>query len=77
MSDLMRILVKSEVKDQIQQHIKRLCDIIDDDMQVLASDVKTLQLIVSAIIDILAKKDGDIKALIEEKEDGNGSKNAD
>lgn len=67
MSDLMRILVKSEVKDQIQQHIKRLCDIIDDDMQVLASDVKTLQLIVSAIIDILAKKDEDIKALIEEK----------
>lgn len=67
MSDLIRILVKSEVKDQIQQHIKRLCDIIDDDMQVLASDVKTLQLIVSAIIDILAKKDEDIKALIEEK----------
>lgn len=71
MSDLMRILVKSEVKDQIQQHIKRLCDIIDDDMQVLASDVKTLQLIVSAIIDILAKKDEDIKALIEEKQDEN------
>jgi len=71
MSDLMRILVKSEVKDQIQQHIKRLCDIIDDDMQVLASDVKTLQLIMSAIIDILAKKDEDIKALIEEKEDEN------
>lgn len=67
MSDLMRILVRSEVKEQVQQHIKRLCNIIDDDMQVLASDVKTLQLIVSAIIDILAKKDEDIKALVEEK----------
>ena len=73
MSDLMRILVKSEVKEQVQQHIKRLCNIIDDDMQVLESDLKTLQLIVSAIIDILAKKDEDIKALIEEKEEQNES----